>query len=262
MSVLKLYDVLWVSQRPLYYKGFVGFLSFLLVSSENAHMLQTKIDLRWTVEQQQQNVTFWNQQRETEQGSNSFLSLFTTKCETRSAFEESLLESVCGRPCLFRSLLSVTAGFSPIANTLYRRLHMKQTELFSIIDYFLQYLTQDVKKPFKHLTRVDKHIPALVSWNANSPAPVFEHASMLKRTGPDTHLHPPQQAVRAWKATQTDTFMSSHRHTQISLTTGGDDSGMLSCREQTTISLSHTPNGDEISTWQYGSRITTCLSSL
>lgn len=68
---------------------------------------------------------------------------------------------------------------------------------------------------------------------------------MLKRTGPDPHLHPPQQAVWAWKATQTAVFMSSHRHTQISLTTGGDDSGMSSCSEHATISLTHSRNSGE-----------------
>lgn len=65
----------------------------------------------------------------------------------------------------------------------------------------------------------------------NSRAPVSEHASMLKRTGPDTHLHPPQQAVRALKATQIDTFMSSHRHTnrfpspQVVMTAAGFPAG-------------------------------------
>ena len=35
----------------------------------------------------------------------------------------------------------------------------------------------------------------------NSWAPLSEHASMLKQKVPDTHLHPPQQAVWALKAT-------------------------------------------------------------
>ena len=68
---------------------------------------------------------------------------------------------------------------------------------------------------------------------------------MPERTDPDTHLHLHQQTVQPWKLTQKDAC--SHTYAQISLTTGGDDSDMTSCREQTTISLPHTRNCGEIS---------------
>lgn len=57
-----------------------------------------------------------------------------------------------------------------------------------------------------------------------------------------------------------DRHTQVYTDTQISLTIGGDDSGMASCGARTTISFPHTRNDGEISRQQYWALITASSS--